>query len=49
MRFGEVVLTRVCDVEDMSDAEGLNDMGISCVVPIAQVEPSWEYLVWICL
>lgn len=35
MRFGEVIFTRVSDVKNMSDTQGLDDVSIASVVPIA--------------
>lgn len=47
MRIGEVIVTSVRDVQDVCDAESLYDVSIACVMPIAEVETSWEYLVWV--
>ena len=45
MRFLEVVLTGVADVEDMCDLEGLNNARIGGVVPVSQPKAPWENLV----
>ena len=47
MRIGEVILTGVSDIKNMSDTQSLDDMSVACVVPISQVQSAREYLVWI--
>ena len=49
MRFGEVVLAGVSDVKNVSDTQSLDDVSVASVVPITQVQPAREYLVWIAL
>ena len=45
----KVVLTGITDVEDVRDPKCFNDMGISSVMPVSQVQPPWENLVWIAI
>ena len=49
MRFGEVILAGVSDVKNVSDTQSLDDVSVASVVPITQVQPAREYLVWIAL
>ena len=49
MRFGEVILAGVRDVKNVSDTQSLDDVSVASVVPITQVQPAREYLVWIAL
>ena len=49
MWVGQVVLACVADIYDMSDAESLNDMSITSMVPVTKVKTCWENLVWIVL
>lgn len=41
MRFLEVVLTGVADIEDMRDLEGLDNARIGGVVPVPQPKAPW--------
>ena len=47
MRFGEVVLAGVTDVDDVCNTKGFNDVCITSMVIIAQEEAAWENLIWI--
>ena len=47
MRFREVIITRVRDVQDVRDAQCLDDVCIASVMPITKVEATWEDLVWV--
>jgi len=47
MRFSEVIFTRVCNVQDMRDAKCLYDVCIACMMPITEIETTWEDLVWV--
>ena len=49
MRVSEIVLACVADVHYVSDAEGLNDVCIARMMPITQIQPTGEYLVWVVL
>ena len=49
MGFGEVILAGVSDVKNVSDTQSLDDVSVASVVPITQVQPAREYLVWIAL
>lgn len=47
MGFSQVVLARVGNVHNVRDLESFYDMSIACVMPVAQVETSREYLIWV--
>lgn len=49
MRFSEIVLAGVTDVDDVCDAKSFDDVGVTSVVIIAQEEAARENLVWIVL
>ena len=49
VRVGEVVFASVCDVENVSDAQRLDYVRITGMVPVPQVEPAREDLVWVVL
>lgn len=47
MRISKVVLTRVADINDVSDAKGLDYVCFSRMMPVAQVQTTWKDLIWI--
>ena len=49
MRLGKIVLTGVRDVQDVSNAQSLNDMSIAGVMPVAQVEAAREDFIRVAL
>lgn len=49
MRVSEIVLACVADIHYVGDAKGLNDVSIARMMPITQIQPTGEYLVWVVL
>ena len=49
MRLSKVIFARISDVQNVSDTQRLNDMSVTSVMPIAQVESAREYLIRIAL
>ena len=49
MRLGQIVLAGVTDVQDVSDAKRLDDMGITGVVPVAKIQTRRKNLIWVVL
>ena len=47
MRVSKVILTGVCDVENVRDSKSLNHMSIACVMPVSKIEATWKDLIWV--
>lgn len=47
VRIGKIIFTRVRNVEDMRDSQRLNNMCITCVVPVTKVKTSRKDFIWI--
>ena len=45
MRLSKIVFARICDVQDVSDTKRLDDVRVTCVMPISEVEPAREDLI----
>ncbi len=45
VRVFQIVLTRVRDVQNVSDTECLNHVSIASMMPVAKVQATWEYFI----